>query len=752
MKRYLFRMAVSTLLTFTAFMLPSCDTKDDELWERVDELFGRVEKLEDTCKQMNTDIHSIQSVLSAIQNNYSITSVKPLENEEGYQISFSNGSEITIHHGKDGENGSDGKDGDTPTISIKDMGNGRYAWLVNGEILCDAQGSPISVNGQDGKDGEDGEDGYNGSSAPTPMVKTGSELISSGFDGSWDREAVYISVNRGISWTKISAGNGSSIFSSVDTSKAGVITFTLNNGIKFTVPRTDDLASLIIGEWFFCDGSDGSYPNFIYQFNADGTYFKRNPEGSNNQIGTYELEGENYILFEPNAAWDFMTIISFDEYLMIWGTRGYIYYLYRPNAFVFEETVINAPQEGGTFTIQVNTKFPFKVSDDKSNHIDNSNTNNIYVSTNSTLSYEASATENSIEIKIAPNMSNLNLITSFGVEDRYGNEIATITINQEKNTEVSLGEVKLSEWGKNVVGSLYSSVGGVTSGLTFAGWDYSSGNTDFKPKLSPDNIYLSNDWSNTYRTINDINKILKQSEQELSNGPLKAPLETLRAIIYYYLAICWGNINYVTEVNLNNINSVQQLTTAQLFDKLIPQLKNAIEVLEERRNPIDTDDYFLSKDVARMALAEIYMYQGEYEKAEALLQKIQDNNYYDYSNNDESILFRGYPIYQYTDLLLGLAECKFYSDSPNDADIFINEILNYYHRLNIESTDKKQIIKEIYMKLMTNYHQYSGYFAFLKRNGLAKETIGITDDNLLLFPIPQSELDLNPNMVQNPGY
>ena len=196
-------MAVYVLVAYTTLALPSCDIKDEELWERVDELFERVEKLEDVCSQMNADIHSVQSVIDAIQNNYSITSVTPLDNEEGYAITFSNGEKITINHGKngtDGKDGENGKDGQTPTINIKDMGNGQYAWLLNGEILRDEQGNPIPVNGQDGKDGEDGEDGkdgYNGTSAPTPIVKTGSELISSGVDGSWDREAVYISVNRG---------------------------------------------------------------------------------------------------------------------------------------------------------------------------------------------------------------------------------------------------------------------------------------------------------------------------------------------------------------------------------------------------------------------------------------------------------------------------------------------------------------------------------------------------------------------------
>lgn len=739
-------------------MLPSCDTKDDELWDRVDELFERVEKLEDACTQMNTDIHSIQSVLSAIQNNYSITSVTPLDGEEGYTITFSNGEKITINHGK---NGADGKDGNTPTISIKDMGNGQYAWLVNGELLRDAQGNPIPVNGKDGEDGkdgadgedgEDGKDGYNGSSAPTPIVKTGSELISSGINGSWDRGAVYISVNGGSSWTQISSSNGGSIFASVNTSNVGYITFTLTNGIKFTVPRADDLASLILGEWYYYNSNlDG-----IYHFNSDGTYSRNNPDGSNDRIGTYELEGGNYILFYPNAAWDFMTIISCNDYLMKWGTRDYVYYLYRPNAFIFDKTEINAPQEGGTFTIQVDAKFPFQVSDDYPYNGPNvsNNSTNIYSSTNdnSTLSFTPSVTKNSIVVEIAPNMSNLNLSAEFYIEDTYGNRLTTITINQEKNTEVASGEVKLSEWGKNSVDRLFEMVGGFSGELANMGWDYTSGgNPNFKPRLSPDNETLSYAWSETYRGINDINKTLKQAEQELSNGPLKAPLEILRAILYYNLAVYWGNVSYVTEANLDNIYSAQQLSTTQLFEKLIPQLKSAIDVLEERRTPIDTDDYFLSKDVARMVLAQIYMYQGKYEEAEKLFQKIKDNDFYNYQGGNEFILSR---VYHYTNLLLGLAECKLNGNTPNTADPFINEVSNSFgYHYDIENSDKMQIMKDIYVRFVPHHLGYrSDYFAFLKRNGLAKETIGITEDYQLLFPIPQSEINLNPNMAQNPGY
>lgn len=619
----------------------------------------------------------------------------------------------------------------------------------------------IPVNGQDGqdgkngKDGQDGKDGHNGSSAPTPIVKTGSELISSGVNGSWDREAVYISVNRGATWTQISSNNSGSIFSSVDTSNAGYITITLTNGIQFTIPRTDDLASMIIGEWFLCDGG---YPNYNYRFNKNGTYSYYNNAYNYIEDGTYEVlkDRNSIILCNETKNEELIDIITVNEYLLKWVKHGYseIEYLYRHDAFMLEKDEINAPQEGGTFTIQVDAKFLFKIANDKSNNIENGNTNNIYSTINSKLSFTPSATDNSIVITIEPNMSNLNLTREFYIEDTYGNRIATITINQEKNTEIVPSEISLSEWGKSHVSSLFYSTGYRCKELTNMGWDYiSSENSSFKPILSPDNGTLSYHWTETYRTINEINKMLNQAEQELLNGPLKAPLEALRAILYYNLAVYWGNVCYVTEKNIENSYSVQQLTTTQLFEKLIPQLINAINVLEERAY-IDEGsiDFYLSKDVVRMTLAQIHMYMGKYSDAELLLQKIKDNNFYSY-NSIRYIFTHGYRnnrivLYSYTELLLSLAECKLNSNTPTDADIFINEIFNYYNKISIETTDKKQIMKKILLE--TNIHD--GYFAFLKRNGIAKETIGITEDYQLIFPIPQSELNNNPNMIQNPGY
>ena len=83
------------LLTFAALFavvaLTSCKYDDDAIWNSVHGLENRVAKLEELCKQMNTNISSLQTIVTALQINDYITSVTPITNDGeiiGYTITF----------------------------------------------------------------------------------------------------------------------------------------------------------------------------------------------------------------------------------------------------------------------------------------------------------------------------------------------------------------------------------------------------------------------------------------------------------------------------------------------------------------------------------------------------------------------------------------------------------------------------------------------------------------------------------------
>lgn len=89
-----------------------CSYDDSSIWEKFDEVDKRIEQ----------NSQAIESLKDAVANNLSVVDVT--QTEEGYILTLSDGSTITLYHGTDGTNGTDGKDGE---------------------------------DGKDGKDGEDGE-------------------------------------------------------------------------------------------------------------------------------------------------------------------------------------------------------------------------------------------------------------------------------------------------------------------------------------------------------------------------------------------------------------------------------------------------------------------------------------------------------------------------------------------------------------------------------------------------------------------
>ena len=202
---------------FAVVALTSCKYDDDDLWNSVHGLENRVAKLEELCKQMNTNISSLQTIVTALQNNVYVTGTTPLMKdgkEIGYTITFSKGNPITIYHGKDGQ---DSEDGITPTISVKKDTDGVYYWTLNGEFIV-VDGGKIQAEGKDGTNGT------------TPQFKIENDY--------W-----FVSYNNGANWTQLGKATGEdgiggdSMFSGVDyETSTDYVIFTLSNGTQIKLP------------------------------------------------------------------------------------------------------------------------------------------------------------------------------------------------------------------------------------------------------------------------------------------------------------------------------------------------------------------------------------------------------------------------------------------------------------------------------------------------------------------------------------
>ena len=177
MKRILY-----ALLPAVALLMAACDKYDDsELRGEMNDIRSRVENLEALCSKINGNVSSIQTLLENINAKVAIDRVLTLENNEGYLITFSNGSSITVYNGldgKDGKDGTNGKDG----VNGKDGADGKDG--VDGKDGKDGNDGKDGVDGKDGKDGNDGKDGKD-AEAPVIGVKAEESVLYWTLNGDW---------------------------------------------------------------------------------------------------------------------------------------------------------------------------------------------------------------------------------------------------------------------------------------------------------------------------------------------------------------------------------------------------------------------------------------------------------------------------------------------------------------------------------------------------------------------------------------
>ena len=456
---------------------------------------------------------------------------------------------------------------------------------------------------------------------------------------------------------------------------------------------------------------------------------------------------------------------------------------------ILETSQLDVPNNGGSYTIKIISPIPICLEPIVDLYPEDINeitypSDTLYATTsNSSISLEKKLVGDVLTVKISPLNSRFSKSTSIYIYDYLGDIHGVVDVSQEGNKEVSIPLLGAS--GLRAVNSMALSLAEAFSELNLIERYYHSNKNANKVEqyIYPDRSYDS--WRNFYAT-NRVSLYIKNSDaqqwyvyQDMCN--------VFTALLYYNMVCFWGGVPYVTD-NDWSIDSLRIPKTDEtsILNDLGKMLKSVIEgkYLDEKKNESlkDINDYFfVSKDVARILLANIYMYQHNYAKAEILLEKVIDNGYYElddsnYSkeetinniwNNgsgkevifavrDDNMAQTGnssqlkrlnlIPLMTYTDVILSYAECLHKNGKPN-AKNYLNKVISA-KGITVSSGDVLTGIKEARKQLLL----YSvGNFSFMKRNGIAKDEYGVESYRLLL-PIPSSEIRCNPALTQNPGY
>ena len=362
--------------------------------------------------------------------------------------------------------------------------------------------------------------------------------------------------------------------------------------------------------------------------------------------------------------------------------------------------------------------------------------------------------DNKLKLVIGSNPYKNTYTKDIIVYDFSGTQALKIRVVQNGNATGSVNLPKLGTEGNGIVNAIAKAMEAARELNIQMDCGYTGiADNGFKAPLSASNSTIRTAWEKYYTALQYLATLKSADASGLS--AYQNFITVLSAIIYCDMTEMWGTVPYVVESSLEGIRyySLDELRTL-----LVSGLNEALPMLEEKKNtPVASADDFLqvSKDVARITLARLYMNNNQFNLALPLLQKVIANGFYEpentttYSSTGKENIF-GYsnsPQYTYADALLLLSECEYRTGATAAAKQHLQLVADA-KSATISGSDIVSDIKSVRKNALGSY---GGCFAFLKRNNLAQQDLGLQAYQLL-FPIPSSEIGMNPKITQNPGY
>lgn len=369
---------------------------------------------------------------------------------------------------------------------------------------------------------------------------------------------------------------------------------------------------------------------------------------------------------------------------------------------------------------------------------------------------------NIIRVHVEPAKFRKGKETSFYVYNARGKVAATVTVRQRGDDRIMMETPDLGKDGQMAVEGMMLYLREATMALRNAE-DASVRLRPARP-FEPGSHGVEDCWLKFYSAIQHILKIKWADAEAL--GCYQAYLDTYLSLAYHTLSAYWGGVPYLTEwTGTGQLNPMPKTDEGKLQEKLLGVLSDALEVLDEKPNDCMSNSnsmLFVSKDVARIIMANIYANRKEYKLALPLLEKVINNGYYDVAYSAPSYCDCGsecilnlvnaenqvIPCLDYKDVLLTAAECYYHLGMSAKAEEYVSLICS---RKGIV-VDMENIPEAI---ATVRYETHlPNYMAYIRRNGLGTDILGWPAEQyyLLLWPIPESELLYNPALIQNPGY
>lgn len=250
-----------------------------------------------------------------------------------------------------------------------------------------------------------------------------------------------------------------------------------------------------------------------------------------------------------------------------------------------------------------------------------------------------------------------------------------------------------------------------------------------REKLLPSSKEVKDLWTAGYKAVYMANTIIKtlvninDSHIGYSKYQYLIHARVLRDFVYFNMNHLWGGIPLVTEeTSVEKAAQMGRTEEALVYSFIDNDLLN----LESfPKNPWKPNNYSVNERTINMLKTECCLAMSNFESAKTFAENALKE--------------------QDTDIFI------LYYENPSEPGSRLGNIIYSTWKAKLFLQEAKKQTDNLVSSWDDPYAWSYGYWAAMKRLGVAKEKAECEDYQLLL-PIPANEILNNPNMVQNPGY
>lgn len=292
------------------------------------------------------------------------------------------------------------------------------------------------------------------------------------------------------------------------------------------------------------------------------------------------------------------------------------------------------------------------------------------------------------------------------------------------------------------------------------------------------NTAVSQLWAKAYQAM----RLFSEFVQKASDSDLPKAKELLhyanahRGYLYWSMMTMWGDVPYLEPSQMDNFDyivTIGRIRITDIIDHLLPPLETAVQHTQQ-----EATEYGMGKSFPLAVLARLSLLKGDYTKAKEYAQQIIQTGLFSLSANQwaesekiygstsaaveptesvnqdyRDLINGGNTIYYvtYPEIVLTASEACLKLGEINQALDYLNQVRQSNGKQAMASTDEAAIRQALLDEIEDGLGKDGLWFSTLKRHDLAEEVLNIPAYRKLI-PIPRREMNLNPNITQNPGY